>query len=504
MLSSTFSELVLYIAVYGIFGWLIETVAASIANRRYVNRGFLEGPFSPIYGFGAVFVLSLTLPIAESRWLVFLAAMTVTTAFDLVSYWISGKLFQLSLTPYPFSRTLYGWLGYLLVAGGIGLLGTYVVHPRLRGLVALLQPHHQRVLASILIVVFVLDFLYSLDIVTGLGRRLRELKDYLDELEHYEHGTEWLAPGDLPGSVSRLRDICRQEPESAQAAEILTRLDELLGNQDRSLRLLRAYPHLHPQGLGSSWEDLLDYWETDRQKRSDRLRETVRRLKSKTVSTAREINPFQAQGISFHKLVWVFAIGSVLGYLIETVWCLIRHGVIESRQGMIYGPFNQVYGFGAVLMVLLLRPFAKKNDRWLFLGGALVGGGFEWVCSWLQEKNFGTVSWEYSNQPFSLGGGRTSLLYMFFWGILGVVYMKSIYPRLSRVIGRIPRRPGILFSWILAVGLSANMLVSALAVSRWSERQQGIPAENAVADFLDNRYPNEMLAEIYPNMQVVS
>lgn len=78
--------------------------------------------------------------------------------------------------------------------------------------------------------------------------------------------------------------------------------------------------------------------------------------------------------------------------------------------------------------------------------------------------------------------------------------MKSIYPRISGIIGRIPRRPGIFFSWVLIIGLSANMLISALAVTRWSEREQNIPAQNALDRLLDDRYPDAMLKEIYPNM----
>ncbi|MDR2932644.1 MAG: putative ABC transporter permease [Oscillospiraceae bacterium] len=496
MLYSTFSELVLYFFLYGFIGWIVDTTAASVKTRKFVNRGFLQGPFCPVYGFGAIAILSVTIPFSPSWGLVFLAAVLISFAIWTFSTWFSNKVLQWQYIPYLWMMSAKNLIIFTLLFGGTGLLGVYVVHPTLRRFVGVLEPSYQRVLASVLIVFFVLDFLYSLDLAAGLGERLKKLKQYLSQIDHYEIGTKWFDPNDLPGSVNRLRDMCQKE-ENGQAAEILKDLDDILGRQDRSLRLLRAYP----QGIGNTWEGLHDYWESNRESLNKRLKNKAKNLGRKTVSAAKELNPFRADGISFYKMVWIFTIASVLGYLIETVWCLITNGVIESRQGMIYGPFNQVYGFGAVLMALLLRPFAKKNDRWLFFGGALVGGAFEWVCSWLQEKAFGTVSWEYSGHALSVGGGRTSLLYMFFWGILGVFFMKSIYPRISRSIERIPKRSGIVFSWILVVGLTANMLISAAAVYRWSNRVQGAPAQSTVEVFLDDFYPDEKMKDIYPNMQ---
>lgn len=52
-----------------------------------------------------------------------------------------------------------------------------------------------------------------------------------------------------------------------------------------------------------------------------------------------ERRPF-APGLCFSKLVWVFLISCVVGFLLETLWCYIRHGYIESRQSLVYGPLS--------------------------------------------------------------------------------------------------------------------------------------------------------------------
>lgn len=207
-------------------------------------------------------------------------------------------------------------------------------------------------------------------------------------------------------------------------------------------------------------------------------------------------------GLTASKLVLLFTIGCVVGFVLETIFTLFNKGYLESRRGMIYGPFNQVYGFGLVLIVLALTPLAKQHDRALFLGSAVVGGTFEFLCSLLQERVIGTVSWEYSADPLSIGG-RTSLLFMFYWGVLGVVLMRYIYPYALAQIDRIPQRTQVGLSRALAVFLAANMLVSLAAVTRWHDRVGGQPPESAVDVILDDLYPNERLEKIYPTMTIV-
>ena len=93
-----------------------------------------------------------------------------------------------------------------------------------------------------------------------------------------------------------------------------------------------------------------------------------------------------AQGINIYKLVWVFVIGCVLGYMAEMLWCYLKHGYFESRKGVIYGPISPVYGFGAVLLTLTLNPIAETNGVFIFLACAVIGALFEYICSLFQEK----------------------------------------------------------------------------------------------------------------------
>lgn len=203
----------------------------------------------------------------------------------------------------------------------------------------------------------------------------------------------------------------------------------------------------------------------------------------------------------FYKLFWVFLSASVLGFVLETLYCFVASGEITSRQGLLYGPFNQIYGFGAVLMVLVLPRLAPKSDHWLFINGAMLGGAFEYASSLIQEKVFHATSWGYPG-PLSIGG-RTNLIYMAFWGILAYVFIKDVYPRLSALIDRIAKRQGWFFSWVLIVLLAADMLLSGAAVLRWYGRQTQPQPDNAYEAFLDTQYSDAAMEEIYPSATLI-
>lgn len=209
-----------------------------------------------------------------------------------------------------------------------------------------------------------------------------------------------------------------------------------------------------------------------------------------------------AHGLNFYKLFWVFFIGSFIGVIIEIIFCiLVTEHHYECRQGVIYGPFNPVYGFGAVLITLALYVMRNARDLWVFICGALLGGAFEYICSWYQETFLGTVSWTYEGQIGNIGG-RTSLVFMLFWGILAILWLKFLYPLMAKCIEKLPMKLGKILTWILVVFMVLNMLISALAVYRMTQRHSGATAKNAYEEFMDTHYPDSFLMEIYPHMEV--
>ena len=206
-----------------------------------------------------------------------------------------------------------------------------------------------------------------------------------------------------------------------------------------------------------------------------------------------------AQGLTFYKLFWVFFIGCFVGVVVEIIWCMITKGHYESRTGLIYGPFNLVYGFGAALLSACLYRFRNRSKIFSFAGGLITGSVVEYVCSWVQEMIFGTTSWDYSNLPFNLNG-RICRMYSLLWGLLGVFWVKSLYPRMAKWILKIPNRAGKILTWVLTAFFIFNAVVTCIAVYRWSARLSGVPANDAFWQFIDARFTNERMQRIFANM----
>lgn len=206
-----------------------------------------------------------------------------------------------------------------------------------------------------------------------------------------------------------------------------------------------------------------------------------------------------AYGLNFYKLFWIFFIGSFIGVVVEVLFCLLVDHRFESRSGVIYGPFNPVYGFGAVVITMALYWLRNKRDIWVFICGGILGAAFEYVCSWYQETFLGTVSWDYSNTFMNING-RTNLMYALFWGLLSIAWLKFIYPFMSKLIEKIPNKIGKGFTWVLVIFMAFNCLISAAAVNRMSARHEGVPARSRFDVFLDKTYPDEYLTKIYTHM----
>ena len=211
-----------------------------------------------------------------------------------------------------------------------------------------------------------------------------------------------------------------------------------------------------------------------------------------------KLNVF-AEGICLDKLIWVFLVSALLGDIIETLYCRALEGVWMSRSSVLYGPFSIVWGIGAVVLTLVLSRFAHKPDRYIFFVGALIGGVYEYGCSLFTELVFGYVFWDYSWMLFNIDG-RTNLLYMGFWGILSVVWIKLIYPKMSNVIEKLPALQGKIITWILVVFMICNSLISAMAVIRYTQRKEGAKANTVVEEFLDANYEDTMIEKVWPNM----
>ena len=200
------------------------------------------------------------------------------------------------------------------------------------------------------------------------------------------------------------------------------------------------------------------------------------------------------------KIFWVFIIGSIIGYILEMIVGLVQNGHFVSKQGLLYGPFSQVYGVGLAVYYLVI----PKNKKWIqiFLISMFFGGIVEYLFSYFQEFFFGTVSWDYKNLLFNING-RTSLLHCIYWGIGGILFVKFIRPYIEKLDNLYNKKLSLIITIAVAIFILFDIIISSLACARQVQRKENIEAKTSLEIFLDEHYSDEVLNKIYSNAKEI-
>ena len=173
------AELILKFTIYSFLGWLCETVYCSVGQRRFVYRGFLNGPVCPIYGFGALLVLFFLMDVKDNLLALFTAGMVVTSTLEYLTSFLMEKLFHAKWWDYsnrPFN--LHGRVCLLnsVLFGLMAVLLAHFVDPAVDRLIGGLPAWLLPWAAGVLLVLFVLDTVVSVCAALHLDARLRELQ----------------------------------------------------------------------------------------------------------------------------------------------------------------------------------------------------------------------------------------------------------------------------------------------------------------------------------------
>lgn len=168
-MKTTLEYYVLLFFASAVLGWAMEVICKLIQFRRFINRGFLLGPYCPIYGFGAVAVTALLTRYADSPALVFVMAVLICGALEYATSYLMEKLFHARWWDYSQRRlNLNGRVcaATLIPFGLLGLAMIYAVKPFLFGLFARMPEAALDWTCIALTAVFAVDCIVS---ATALG-----------------------------------------------------------------------------------------------------------------------------------------------------------------------------------------------------------------------------------------------------------------------------------------------------------------------------------------------
>ena len=204
------------------------------------------------------------------------------------------------------------------------------------------------------------------------------------------------------------------------------------------------------------------------------------------------------QKVGFYKMFWLFIFGSVIGWIFEVVFSLIVHGVFINHSALVIGPFNVCYGICVCTLTFLLYRFKDKGNLYLFFISFFFGSVLEYIMSWGMEFVLGFSAWDYSDVFLNLNG-RVCLTMSCLWGVLGIVWIKYIYPFFEKIINKIPENLGKKFTIILLVFLVLDLVLTVTAFIRAKNYGKGIEPSNGYERFLDKTFNRDYLYNMFNN-----
>lgn len=199
---------------------------------------------------------------------------------------------------------------------------------------------------------------------------------------------------------------------------------------------------------------------------------------------------------SLYNLFWTFIVGCVVGWLVEGVFSLIKWREFINHSAVVIGPFNMAYGLGALMLTALLYKFRDEKNIKIFLIGFIGGSILEYIMSWGMELVLGFSAWDYSRKPLNLNG-RICVRYSLFWGFLGVVWIKYIYPFIANLLEKMDKNLGKRLAIFLSIFLVFDIFLTGVAINRARKKEKGIEAKYKYEEVLDKTFNKEYLKNMY-------
>lgn len=211
--------------------------------------------------------------------------------------------------------------------------------------------------------------------------------------------------------------------------------------------------------------------------------------------------------------LWFFLIYGVYGVIVEMIFCYAREykGVIESRCGLLYLPLSPIYGLGGVVVSLILLPHLA-NPLLIFGLSMVLCTTLEYVGSFVMEKVFKSVFWDYSNKPLNIHG-RVCLEFALYWGILGVFLIYILDTTTYVVVDSWARPAAEIVLTVLTAITLVSVALTLLAFRRLDLKLMALRAErdgNPVPDIdtswgrlVDRIVPDVVLINTFPRMSQV-
>ena len=178
-------QILAFFLIYSCLGWCLEVIYAAVSTGQLVNRGFLNGPVCPIYGFGMIIVLFTLSPLADNLLLLYIGGVILPSVLELAGGWALYKLYHTrwwDYSDFPFNIGGYICLEFSLLWGVGTVVVMKAVHPVIAGLVEMVPQMVGFVLMCILYACYAADVVVTAFAASDLARELDALEKVADSM----------------------------------------------------------------------------------------------------------------------------------------------------------------------------------------------------------------------------------------------------------------------------------------------------------------------------------
>lgn len=179
MTGYTLVQWIVFFYIYCFLGWCFESGYATIKQRKLTNRGFLRGPYIPIYAFGAIFVLIITDNFQGSILSVYFSGLIAATVLEYITGYVMEKLFKVKYWDYSdhkFNLNGYISLSTSIAWGFLSVLLTEVLQVNVYRFVSMLTEHDLKISIAITSTVFFLDLILSIKAAFSIAKAYAALE----------------------------------------------------------------------------------------------------------------------------------------------------------------------------------------------------------------------------------------------------------------------------------------------------------------------------------------
>lgn len=169
----TLTQYFLLFIIYAVLGWVLEVTCKLIEYKRFINRGFLIGPYCPIYGWGAVAITALLNRYSYDPFILFLMTMLTCSILEYATSWIMEKLFKARWWDYSkrkFNIDGRVCLGTMVPFGLFGMFLTYVSNPFIIGLLDKVDTNILNIIAIVIFIIYLADNVISTIVILGFRK----------------------------------------------------------------------------------------------------------------------------------------------------------------------------------------------------------------------------------------------------------------------------------------------------------------------------------------------